>query len=201
MRIQSNFSLKFHLICLIFLFDLIYLRIKIPTIQNHHQSSHLTYQLQRSISMKEKESFYSIEPTSYPNFFQTIFPRWIQNSVDLFRSSIKELFHTESSVTDLNELIIYIQQKYKSIPNIFDNRAFQDESLTLPMVSYGENCKTTVHQLLLLYDPHLRPKAVPPIVRIRQPTSHIFPILRASSMFKRMNSKIFMNILSLKNSD
>lgn len=116
----------------------------------------------------------------YKNFFELFLEESIQDQTGLYRSLILEVSHLEY----LTNLLNYLNLRY---PRIQTARRTKENS-TIKIIQ-RENSKINVHNILNLFDPELKPKAVPPPPP-PPPSEDVKPIARPSITFKRLSTKI-----------
>lgn len=117
----------------------------------------------------------------YKNFFSELFlPELIQDQSGIFRYLILELFHFYY----LTNLLNYLNQRY---PRIKPVQHGNDNSTIIQTMTQRENSKINLHHILNLFDPNLKPKAMPP-----QPPSseNPIPVNKAPMSFKRLSTKL-----------
>lgn len=127
--------------------------------------------------------FYQTIPTNeqtyrYMNFFEHFFLRTIQDQTNFYRSLINRIFHFESLINLQN----YLFKRYPNISFIKPNR--------LPIKINNEtttSSKVHIHEILNLFDPNLKPKAVP-LPPINQPP--FIPRKKPSLTLKKLSTRI-----------
>ncbi|CAF0734478.1 unnamed protein product [Adineta steineri] len=139
------------------------------------KSIRLRIQLYQTLPLRSETQNYS-----YKNFFENILPQAINDCSGSIRSSILTMFDLDNLSTDLKHLINYINQRY---PQINTSRKQNHSQHTTKFVCQYEDSKTNVHNIFNLFDPKLRPKAMPPKELTTQ--SNKTPIT-----FKRLGNKL-----------
>jgi hypothetical protein len=129
----------------------------------------LIYQLYQTLPSQRKTS-------TNKNFFELFFLRSIEDQTGLLRSLIIELFEFDY----LTNLLNYLNQRY---PQIQTSRRSIDLPTTTKFIIQRENSKIDLHNILNLFDPQLKPKAI-------SPPEIVIPTSKATLRFKRLGTKI-----------
>ncbi len=143
------------------------------------QSKHLRMQLYQTIPSRHA----TVRHYTYKNFFETILPRTVQDHSELLSSLIIELVNFEDLSSNLKHLLSYLNQRYPGIKIPQRQNNSQDKTITTSLIFQRENSKTSIHNILNLFDPNVRPKVIPP-----SPSS--IPTVKKPITFKRLGTKI-----------
>ena len=122
------------------------------------------------------------------NFFETVLPQAVQDRSGSIRSSILQSLDTEYLSNDLVGLVHYIKQRYPKI----DTARKQGNAQTITKSALQrEISKTNVHEIFNLFDPTLRPKAIPPKpVVVPQTAPAKAANVKGPTSFKRLGTKL-----------
>jgi hypothetical protein len=153
------------------------------------ESTRLRVQIHQTLPPRSETPYHTIHQHPYKNFFETILPQAVQDQSGSIRSSILQVFDIEYLSNDLIGLIHYINRRYPRI-NTARKQSNAHAITTKKFVFQRENSKTNVHQLFNLFDPDLRPKAIPPKPVIPQTARLKTTNAKVPSTFKRLGTKL-----------
>jgi hypothetical protein len=152
------------------------------------ESTRLRVQIHQTLPPRSETPYHTVHPQLFKNFFETVLPQAAQDQSGSIRSSILQTLDIEYLSNDLVGLVHYINQRY---PRINTARKQGNTQATTKSTLQRENSKTDVHEIFNLFDPGLRPKAIPPKPVIPQT---VVPLKAANvkgpTTFKRLGTKL-----------
>ena len=114
------------------------------------------------------------------NFFELFFLRAIEDQTGVLRSLIFEFYQFDY----LNNLLNYLNRRYPRI------KTARRRSIELPSTAkiliQRENSKIDLHNILNLFDPQLKPKAISP----PPPPQIVLSTSKAALRFKKLGTKL-----------
>ncbi|CAF3196179.1 unnamed protein product [Rotaria sp. Silwood2] len=151
------------------------------------ESKRLRAQLHQTIHSRQETSFQmSQHNNNKKNFFETILPQAIENESNMLRLSIMEMHDFEYFYSSLRHLLSYLKRRYPRIKTLQLLEDSQDITRTEKFALKRENSKANVHHILNLFDPNLRPNAIP----LKAPSQKLLSSTRMPMTFKRLSNKI-----------
>jgi hypothetical protein len=154
------------------------------------ESTRLRIQLHQTLPPRSESPHHTIHQHPYKNFFETVLPEAVQDRTGSIRSSILQIFDNEYLLKDSKGVIHYINRRYPRINTAKKQDNSHAITTTTKFVFQRENSKTNVHQIFNLFDPDLRPKAVPPKPIIVQTSPLKTANVKAPTTFKRLGTKL-----------
>lgn len=130
-----------------------------------------------------------------------ILPRAVEGQLDSLRTLLMEMQYSEYLCTSFKQLLNYLNQRYPRIKTFKLINNSQDSTattITTNFVFERENSKTSLHNILNLFDPNLRPKVISTVPAAQ----NLLPTTKAEISFKRLGTKISaINAFSQKRID
>jgi hypothetical protein len=121
---------------------------------------------------------------THKNFFETILPQAVQGQSGSIRSSIMKMFDLVYVSSSLTNLLNYLNRRYPRVKSLQ-----QQDDLPDITKSTKENSKTNVHNILQIYDPGQRTKAIPPKPLV-QPSKIGTSTTKTRITFRRLGATI-----------
>lgn len=153
----------------------------------------LRIQLYKTLPSQSENSYHTIQHNSSMNFFENVFPQAAQDRSGLSRLSILRMLDNKSYLLDLTRLIEYMNQRYPRLNTLKKLNNFPNQTKSTPsstkLIFHCDNSKIDVHNIINLFDPDLRPKAITPKV-LKAEHAQFLTNAKVPNTFKRLGTKL-----------